>query len=211
MRKTETTQLEIGGAFIEDLVIDPKSRDDIPALLLGLQHLHADPVLRRRLFALLESEACPGVRRDTGRPGMDLWSMLVLAVLKQGLDCDFDRLVHIANHDGLVRQMLGHGHCGPEYGLQTVIDNVSLLGPELLGRIGGLVVESGHRVAGKKPGEPLRGRVDSFCVETDTRYPTDVGLLWDAMRCTIRHAARLSRELWAFRAGASMNTSPGRW
>ena len=121
--------------------------------------------------------------------------MLVLAVLRQGLDCDFDRLVHIANHDGLVRQMPGHGHCGPGCGLQTVIDSVSLPGPELLGRTGGLAVESGHRVAGKKPGEPLRGRVDSFCVETDARYPTDVGLLRDAMRCTIRHAARRSREL----------------
>ncbi|MCY4150341.1 MAG: hypothetical protein OXF73_13520, partial [Gammaproteobacteria bacterium] len=40
-----------------------------------------------------------------------------------------------------------------------------------------------------KPGEPLRGRFDSFCVETDA------GLLWAAMRCAIRHAARQSREL----------------
>jgi len=69
MRKTETLQLASGGAFIEGLVIDPKSCDDIPALLPGLQHLHADPVLRRRLSALPESEACPGVHRDTGRTG----------------------------------------------------------------------------------------------------------------------------------------------
>jgi len=34
------------------------------------------------------------------------------------------------------------------------------------------VVESGHRVAGKKPGAPLLGRCDSFCVETDVHYPT---------------------------------------
>ena len=67
MRKTETAQLEIGGAFIEDLVIDPKSRDDIPALLLGLQHLHADRTLRSRLFALLESEVYPGVRSTRPR------------------------------------------------------------------------------------------------------------------------------------------------
>ena len=45
----------------------------------------------------------------------------------------------------------------------------------------------------KKPGEPLRGRCDSFVVETDVHYPTDVNLLWDAMRCLLRelgHAAR---------------------
>ena len=53
-----------------------------------------------------------------------------------------------------------------------------LLTPELLSAVGRLVVESGHKVAKKKPGEPLRGRCDSFVVETDVHYPTDVSLLW---------------------------------
>ena len=42
----------------------------------------------------------------------------------------------------------------------------------------------------KKPGEPLRGRCDSFVVETDVHYPTDVNLLWDAMRCLLRETGR---------------------
>ena len=33
---------------------------------------------------------------------------------------------------------------------------------------------------------PLAGRCDSFVVETDVHYPTDVSLLWDALRCLIR-------------------------
>ena len=70
-----------------------------------------------------------------------------------------------------------------------MIDNVELLGPELLSEVGQLVVESGHRVAGKKPGAPLRGRVDSFVVETDVHYATDLSLLWDAVRCLIRESA----------------------
>ena len=32
----------------------------------------------------------------------------------------------------------------------------------------------------------MRGRCDSFVVETNVHYPTDVGLLWDAMRCLLR-------------------------
>lgn len=32
----------------------------------------------------------------------------------------------------------------------------------------------------------MRGRCDSFVVETDVHYPTDVNLLWDTMRCLIR-------------------------
>ena len=195
MRKVEPAQLEIGGAFIEDVEICPKSRDDIPALLLGMQHLYAAVELRKRLFALLDSEINPDVRKDTGRPGMDLWSILVLAILKQGLGCDWDRLCELANHHQVLRQMMGHGWVGPEYEMQTVIDNVSLLSPSLLAKVNELLVGAGHKVAGKKPGEPLRGRCDSFCAETDVHYPTSWNLLWDAMRCTVRHAAQLAGSL----------------
>ena len=80
------------------------------------------------------------------------------------------------------------------YEYQTVVDNVSLLTPELLSAVGRLVVESGHQVAKKKPGEPLRGRCDSFVVETDVHYPTDVNLLWDAMRCVLRETGRAAGE-----------------
>ena len=195
MRKVETPQLEIGGSFIEDVEINPRSRDDIPALLLGLQHLYVVEELRKRLFALLEAEVNPDVRKDTGRPGMDLWGMLVLAIVKQGLGCDWDRLCELANEHQTLRRMMGHGWLGRQYEMQTVIDNVSLLSPSLLVKVNGLLVGAGHKVAGKKPGEPLRGRCDSFCVETDVHYPTDCNLLWDAMRCTVRHAARLSGSL----------------
>jgi len=59
MRKVETTQLEIGGVFIEEIVINPQSRDDILALMLGLQHLYTHLDLRRQLFALLEAGINP--------------------------------------------------------------------------------------------------------------------------------------------------------
>ena len=36
-----------------------------------------------------------------------------------------------------------------------------------------------------RPGTALDGRVDSFVVETDVHYPTDVNLLWDAMRVVL--------------------------
>jgi len=54
------------------------------------------------------------------------------------------------------------------------MDNVELPTPALPSGVSRPVVESGHRVAGKKPGAPLHGHRDSFCVETDVHYPTDV-------------------------------------
>ena len=194
MRRVQYRQMRFGQVAIGDIRLDPKSRDDIPAVLKGLQYLHTDK--REELFGLLEAHIRPGTDRKVGRPGMDLWRILVLGVLKQGLGCDFDRLQDLANHHRLVRAMLAHGDSADEsrYGFQTVVDNVSLPAPELLPAVGRLVVDGGHAVAGKKLGAPLRGRCDSFAVETDVHYPTDVSLLWDAMRCAVRDTARLAKR-----------------
>ena len=192
MREVHRRQFELGQVPVEKIWIDPKSRDDIPAVLKGLQHIWSDEALRARLFALLDAHVLPETDREVGRPGMALWRILVLGVLKQGLSCDFDRLHDLANHHETVRAFLGHGDFADKtyYEYQTVLDNVCLLTPELLSEVGRLVVESGHTVAKKKPGERLRGRCDSFVVETDVHYPTDVSLLWDALRCLLRETGR---------------------
>ena len=109
MRKVESTQLELGSADIGAIHINPKSRDDIPVLLRGLQHLYVTAQLRQQVFALLEAEVNPNARKDTGRPGMHLWRILVLAVLKQGLNCDYNRLTELANEHGTLRQIMGYG------------------------------------------------------------------------------------------------------
>ena len=187
MREVHRSQFQLGQVPIDEISINPKSRDDIPAVLKGLQHIWCDEELRERLFALLDEHILPEADRTVGRPGMDLWQVLVLGVLKQGLGCDFDRLHELTNHHDTIREFLGHSDFGDKthYEYQTVVDNVSLLTPELLSAVGRLVVESGHKVAKKKPGEPLRGRCDSFVVETDVHYPTDVNLLWDAVRVPV--------------------------
>ena len=196
MRQTRTPQLALGEARIEDIKLDHESRDDIPAVLLGLQHPYSHEETREKLFSLLEEHILPGTNRNVGRPGMELWRILVMGVLKQGLGCDFDRLHELVNQHRTVREFLGHGAFSQDdtCEFQTIIDNVYLLTPELLSKIGQLVVESGHAVARKKPGEPLRGRCDSFVVETDVHYPTDVNLRWDAMRCLLGELGRAARK-----------------
>ena len=84
MRHVRNPQMELGEVCIEKIRLDPKSREDIPALLRGLQHLYADGDLRARLFALLEKELLPGVDLKVGRAGMETWRVLVMATLKQG-------------------------------------------------------------------------------------------------------------------------------
>jgi len=187
MRKVVSSQFEPGAVAIGGIVIDPKSRDDIPAPLSGLRHLHAHGRLREKVFRILQDEVNPSVRNDAGRPGMDPWRILALAILMRGLDCD--RVVEPASRHLTIRRMPGHGAIKHACERRNVIGNVSLARPALLSRISAVPVAEGHRAVGKKPGETLRGRVDSFCAQTDCRYPTGVNPLRDAMRRTIRAAA----------------------
>ncbi len=45
------------------------------------------------------------------------------------------------------------------------------------------------------PEEILKERCDSFVVETDVHYPTDITLLWDALRKLIIACGRVNRRL----------------
>jgi IS5 family transposase len=124
---------------------------------------------------------------------MDLWKIFVMGILRLDLNIDYDRLHHEVNYDLLIRQMLGHGMFDREgnYQLQTIKDNVSLLKPELLDEINQVIVKAGHVLLKKKESEVLRGRCDSFVVETNVHFPTDINLLFDAMRKIITLSADL--------------------
>ena len=125
---------------------------------------------------------------------MELWKILVFGVLRLNLNWDYDRLVEMANNHKTIRLMLGHCSFNDdhEYKLQTLKDNVSLLTPEILEEINTVVVEGGHYLVKKKEDEELKGRCDSFVVETNVHYPTDINLLFDAMRKVINLVVKLS-------------------
>ena len=145
-----------------------------------------DLPLRTTLFQLLESQISPKADKRNGRPGMALWPIFVCGMVRLDLNIDFDRLHELVNKHIDIREMLGHGAFNSElYNLQTLKDNVSLLTPELLDKINEIVVSAGHVLVKKKEGEALRGRCDSFVVETDVHFPTDINLLYDAMRKVI--------------------------
>ena len=153
--------MTLGEVGIEDIPLDLKSRDDIPALLLGLQYLYSDKTFRPRLFALLDEHILPGIDKTVGRPVTEMWRILVMGVVKQGLGCDFDRLHELVNGHRTLRRLLGHSDVWDEhrYRYQTLVDNVKLPRPELLVEINQPVVESGHAVARKRAWRALAREV----------------------------------------------------
>jgi len=192
MRVVQSLQMEMGEVDISQIKFDPKSRADIPRILKGLQHLYMNLPLRNQIFELLEKEIAPQVDKSNGRPGMALWRIFVCGVLRLDLNMDYDRLHELVNHHDTIRQMLGHGEFDKEpYHFQTLEDNLRLLPPALLDKINEIVVSGGHALVKKKESEALRGRCDSFVVETNVHYPTDINLLYDAMRKVIGLTANL--------------------
>lgn len=152
MRAFQTLYMQFGQVDISKIKFDPKSRDDMPQILRGLQHLYVNPKIREEIFALLEKNILPNVDKKNGRPGMELWKILVFGVLRLDLNWDYDRLQDSANNHNKIRQMLGHPDLSDEhyYELQTLKDNVSLLTPELLDQINQIVVRTGHLLLKKK-------------------------------------------------------------
>jgi IS5 family transposase len=75
--------------------------------------------------------------------------------------------------------------------LDTIKNNLRLFTPEILDRINQQVVAAGHRLVKKSADEGLATRCDSFVVETDVHYPTDINLLRDAVRKIIELCAML--------------------
>jgi hypothetical protein len=152
LRKIFDPQMSFGQTPIDQIKIDMRSRDEIPKLLLGLQHIYCNPELRREVFKVLETMVPQKTNAKTGRPGMDLWKILVAGTIRINCNWYYDKLREIINNHKTIRQMLGHGMMDDDmtYPLQTLKDNISLLTPEILDKINTLVVEEGHKVLLKK-------------------------------------------------------------
>ena len=104
MRRIIDMQMKIGETAIANIKFDPKSRDEIPKLLRGLQSIYCDKGVCGQVFDALLQLIPPHIDTNTGREGMDLWKIFVLGALRLTCNWDYDKLHEIANnHDKLRR------------------------------------------------------------------------------------------------------------
>lgn len=152
MRVVKNKQVMIDESDIAAIEFNPKSRDDIDQILKGLQYIYCQTETREKLFTILEKMIPSDIDKNNGRPGMELWKIFVLAILRLNLNWDYDRLLNMANHHSLIRQMLGHSDIFDkrQYELQTLKDNFKLLTVEIMEEINTFVVNCGHELVKKK-------------------------------------------------------------
>lgn len=185
MRKRFEQQYTIGQKLIEDVEVNLKCRDAFPKLIIALKKLYVTPEYNERLFLILEEKILKG-KSKTGRTGMDLWVLFVMAQARLCLNISYDRLQDLANNHGTFRQIMGietdYGFAKKTFEYQNIIDNVTLLDDATLVKINDLIVEMGHETFKKKETEALNLKTDSFVVESNVHFPTDYNLLWDSAR-----------------------------
>lgn len=196
MREILHEQIKIGEVDIPSIQFDLQARDEITKTLMGLQYIYANEDLRQKTFAILSELTPRDIDSENGRPGMDYWKIFVLGTLRLACNTDYDTLKNLADNHLELRQIMGDSVLERDsyYGLQTIKDNVSLLTPDVLGRVSKFVVEHGHKLSGVSEKDDFRARCDSFVVETNVHYPTDINLLLDATRKVISLMAVVCSE-----------------
>jgi len=132
MRKRFALQHELGVTAIEDIIISTKSRDELPPVLMALQHIFVTEELS------------------------ELWEILVLGVVRLTLGTNYDRLEHIANYDSLVRELLGikdeFGKEKKQYSTTSLKENIRYIDESFLVKVNEIIVKAGHSLLKKKMG-----------------------------------------------------------
>jgi len=94
----------------------------------------------KKLTELLNAHN-PKVSKHRGRPGMNVWVMVLLAALKQELNCTYHRLATMANQMGVLRLLMGHGTKDEKvYTDQSLHDNITLVSSTLLQKLNQLIL-----------------------------------------------------------------------
>ena len=174
--------------------LNPRSRDEKVKLIRGLQGVYADVQTRQCILDLIAQDVIHGSRRDTGRPGMDLWSIFVLLATREALQADYDELEDLAAHHTLIRAAMGIGGWEDKHVFDwtQIWRNVRRVRAETVAEINRRVLQLGHQIA---PSAVERVRIDSFVMRTNAHHPSDLRQTGDGLQLVIRHAARLAEAL----------------
>ncbi len=149
MRNRFDAQYSIYTLKIEDLKINQKSRYAASKLLIALKELYTNLEYNNQLFSILEDAILKG-KQKTGRNGMNLWQIFVLAQVRLCLKISYDRLYYMVDNDTALRQLLGietdYRYEKITFEYQNIVDNVKLLDDSTFLKINDLIVRFGHDV-----------------------------------------------------------------
>ncbi len=89
MRKSFQPQLTLRCTPIEQVEAPVKTKSHLAALAAALQYIYVQPEWNQRIFELLSSKLIEG-KKKTGREGMSLWEVFVLAQVRLCMNISYD-------------------------------------------------------------------------------------------------------------------------
>jgi len=194
MRKLFQQQLTLTTVSLHDLIGRLNTRDDIDKLVVAFHNIFNTSSLR---YAITEKlSALLTLSNSKGREGMDYWKLFVFGTLRVSLNIDYDRLQNLVNNHRSLRLIVGHGDLDHHqcYGLTTLKENVGLLTENVLKEINVLIVQHGQQIIHPySQNKTLGCRADSYVAKTNVHFPTDISLLYDALRQMISLLGEFSK------------------
>ncbi len=172
MRKRFEQQLSLGQIPIEQTYVNPKRKYVLDELLLSLKTLYCTPEYNEKIFRILEESL--GKHR-TGRKGMDLWCIFVLAQVRFSLNISYEMLHNLANNHRAIRQLMGvereFGDEPFEFEYQTLYENVSAVSNDLLDELNKVMSDFGLSELSRKRRKGAGHTKDHLPKKSEKTFP----------------------------------------
>lgn len=181
--------LVLSGGQVESLfdLALPVGVVELPADLAGIDRLLDDPAVLAPIEASWEAAA-----RNFGRPSIPMDRLVRMMVIKVRSGWGYESLVREVSDSLHLRRFCRIALTDRVPDESTVRKLVRRLGPEVIEEIV-MTVLAGATGAGAERRFQVRAvRIDSTVVESDVRYPTDIGLCEDAARMLAAQAKKAS-------------------
>src|SRR3954451_905066 len=169
----------------------PVEVPELPADLAAIDALLADPALLEPVVAAWDARA-----REFGRPSIPIERYVRLMVIKTRTGWGYETLVREVSDSLHLRRFCRIALTERVPDESTIRKLVRRLGPEVIEQIVMAVVAGATGARAERRFVVRAARVDCTVVESDIRYPTDLGLAQDAARmlaAEANKAAELTR------------------
>ena len=140
---------------------------------------------------------------ELGRKGMPLFTRFCLYLIKKTLNLTYDFLRDLVLNHKAVRQLI---EINTKYGTSldkeltsgfsktALKENLSLISSDSVDKINEIIVKFGINKISDYKATKCDIKTDSSVVQTNIEFPTDTGLLMDAMEVLFRMLNQLSAE-----------------
>ena len=106
MRQGFEHQTALGCTPINEVKISSKTNSHMAALMAAIQYIYITPEWNGRVAKHLSNKLLKG-KQQTGRNGMGLWELFVLAQVRLCMNISYDELHFMANDSEMLRGIMG--------------------------------------------------------------------------------------------------------